>query len=168
MAVQDEKKTVAATGRRQFLLTASLAGTALAPERAAAAPGITGNIQDYGPATYVIDDTSAVADTESGKVVGYIRNGIRIFKGIPYAEIHSPEGRWVRAAKTRAGSGLCVTYPGEDCLRVNIWTPGLDNKKRQVLFWVHGGAYNNGSSMMSAFMDGGNLARHVATWWWSA
>ena len=192
MAVQDEKKTVAATGRRQFLLTASLAGAALAPERAAAAPGITGNIQDYGPATYVIDDTSAVADTESGKVVGYVRNGIRIFKGIPYAEIHSPEGRWVRAAKTRPwagkrssralgfvcppasttgndahldellfrGSGLCVTYPAEDCLRVNIWTPGLDNKKRQVLFWVHGGAYNNGSSMMSAFMDGGNLARH--------
>lgn len=32
-------------------------------------------------------------------------------------------------------------YPGEDCLRVNIWTPGLnDGKKRPVMVWLHGGA----------------------------
>src|SRR5258707_1065825 len=54
---------------------------------------------------WVIDDTSAVADTESGKVMGYVRNGIRIFKGIPYGEVLSPEGRWVRAAKVRPWGG---------------------------------------------------------------
>jgi para-nitrobenzyl esterase len=34
----------------------------------------------------------------------------------------------------------------EDCLHVNVWTPGLlDGKKRPVLFYIHGGAYNNGT-----------------------
>ena len=151
------------------------------------------------PDQYVIDDTSAVADTESGKVVGYIRNDIRIFKGIPYAEILSPEGRWMRGAKVRPwtgkrssraagfvcpptvnpgneapldevllrGSGNQPTRPGEDCLRVNVWTPGLDNRKRQVLFYCHGGGFNNGSSLMSAMYEAHNLAG-TATWWWSA
>ena len=176
-------------GRRQFLLTASMAGAALRPEHAAAAP--TGNLSGGSPTTYVIDDTSAVAETESGKVAGYIQNDIRIFKGMPYAEILSPEGRWARGAKTRpwagtrssraagfvcpeAGatnsyasdevlfrtSGACVRFPGENCLNLNIWTPGLDNKKRQVMFWCHGGGYNNGSSLMSAHYDFTNLARH--------
>ena len=32
----------------------------------------------------------------------------------------------------------------EDCLHVNVWTPALrDGKKRPVLFYIHGGAYNN-------------------------
>ena len=34
----------------------------------------------------------------------------------------------------------------EDCLHVNVWTPGLrDGKTRPVLFYIHGGAYNNGT-----------------------
>jgi para-nitrobenzyl esterase len=194
MAIKNENKTVAAIGRRQFLSTvsASLAGAALTPGRAAAASGTTSNLHGDGPATYVIDDTSAVADTESGKVVGYIRNDIRIFKGIPYAEIHSPDGRWLRASKARpwtgkrssraAGfvcpparainndapldevlfraSGDCATYPGEDCLRINIWTPGLDNKKRNVLFWCHGGGFVDGSSLESIYYEFANLAQH--------
>jgi para-nitrobenzyl esterase len=32
--------------------------------------------------------------------------------------------------------------PSEDCLRINVWTPGInDNKKRPVMFWIHGGGY---------------------------
>ena len=33
----------------------------------------------------------------------------------------------------------------EDCLHVNVWTPALDAKQRAVLFYIHGGAYNNGT-----------------------
>lgn len=191
MAVRNENK-MAATGRREFLLTMGLASAALGTELATAMPAEANHLPGDARDTYVIDDTSAVADTESGKVVGYIHNDIRIFKGIPYAEILSPEGRWVRGSKTRpwagkrssraAGfvcppatvssnqpafdealfraSGACVTRPGEDCLRVNIWTPGLDNKKRNVLFWCHGGGYNDGSSLMSTHYDFANLARY--------
>jgi para-nitrobenzyl esterase len=191
MAAGRKSTKVAVTGRRQFLLSASMAGAALMPDQAGANQGAPRNLPG-GRTAYIIDDTSAVGETESGKVVGYIHNDIRIFKGIPYAEILSPEGRWVRGARTRSwagkrssrapgfvcppasfvnndalldevlfrASGACVTYPGEDCLRINIWTPGLDNRKRQVLFWVHGGGYNNGSSLMSAHYDFTNLAQY--------
>ncbi len=50
--------------------------------------------------------------------------------------------------------------PGEDCLRVNVWTPGLnDNRKRPVLFWIHGGGYSAGSGQELKSYDGENLAR---------
>jgi len=34
----------------------------------------------------------------------------------------------------------------EDCLRLNVWTPGLDGGKRPVLVWLHGGAFAFGSA----------------------
>jgi para-nitrobenzyl esterase len=46
----------------------------------------------------------------------------------------------------------------EDCLHVNVWTQGLkDGKKRPVLFYIHGGAYNNGT-VNAALYDGTRLA----------
>lgn len=145
------------------------------------------------PQSWIFDDTTAVADTESGKVVGYVGNDIRIFKGIPYAEILSPQDRWTRGAKVRPWTGkrscrsagpacptsdftpsvlphdvealniwsdLERTYSTEDCLRLNIWTPGIDNKKRQVIVWCHGGGFTGGSSIMSLRYEAQNLARY--------
>src|SRR5579863_1440411 len=35
---------------------------------------------------------------------------------------------------------------GEDCLRVNIWTPEINgSRKRPVMVWMHGGGYSGGS-----------------------
>ena len=46
----------------------------------------------------------------------------------------------------------------EDCLHINVWTPGLrDGKSRPVLFYIHGGAYNNGT-VNAALYDGTRLA----------
>ena len=46
----------------------------------------------------------------------------------------------------------------EDCLHVNVWTRGLrDGKRRPVLFYIHGGAYNNGT-VNAALYDGTRLA----------
>jgi para-nitrobenzyl esterase len=49
--------------------------------------------------------------------------------------------------------------PSEDCLRINVWTPGLDNKKRAVMFWIHGGGMTSGSDNELRAYDGENLAR---------
>jgi len=34
---------------------------------------------------------------------------------------------------------------GEDCLILNVLTPGIDDKKRPVLVYIHGGGYSSGS-----------------------
>jgi para-nitrobenzyl esterase len=47
----------------------------------------------------------------------------------------------------------------EDCLFLNVWTPGVnDNGKRPVMFWLHGGGFTSGSDS-SALYIGANLAR---------
>jgi para-nitrobenzyl esterase len=49
--------------------------------------------------------------------------------------------------------------PSEDCLRINVWTPAADNKKRAVMFWIHGGGMVAGSDNELRAYDGENLAR---------
>ncbi len=47
----------------------------------------------------------------------------------------------------------------EDCLYLNVWTRGLsDNKKRPVLFWIHGGGYDQGAGGSVGY-DGAALAK---------
>jgi para-nitrobenzyl esterase len=49
---------------------------------------------------------------------------------------------------------------GEDCLRVNVWTPGVGgNAKRPVMVWLHGGGMTAGSGQELKAYDGENLAR---------
>ena len=47
---------------------------------------------------------------------------------------------------------------GEDCLVVNVWTPGVDGAKRPVLVSFHGGGFATGSGNFPGY-DGGQLAR---------
>jgi len=47
----------------------------------------------------------------------------------------------------------------EDCLRVNVWTPALDQKKRPVILWLHGGGYVNGNAVEQDGYHGENLSR---------
>ncbi len=45
----------------------------------------------------------------------------------------------------------------EDCLRLNVWTPGPDRHRRPVIVYIHGGAYSTGSGS-SPLTDGARLA----------
>ncbi|RFF37363.1 carboxylesterase/lipase family protein [Xanthomonas nasturtii] len=94
-----------------------------------------------------------------GAVRGYRDQGICVFKGIPYGgdtavrRFQAPlqETPWqdVRDASHfgAAAPQLKASEPtSEDCLFLNVWTPGLrDGGKRPVLFYIHGGGYTTGS-----------------------
>jgi para-nitrobenzyl esterase len=45
----------------------------------------------------------------------------------------------------------------EDCLAVNVWTPGADAKKRPVMVWIHGGGFSEGTAR-NTWYDGATLA----------
>lgn len=135
---------------------------------------------------YVINSSASAAATtvSSGRVAGYLENGIYTFKGIPYAEAgrfelaHAPQS-WQGVRSSRSYGPTCPQdvrtgweddasafyfrwndgFAGEDCLRINIWSPGLnDGKKRPVMFWIHGGGFAAGSGQEHPGYDGHNLA----------
>ncbi len=127
---------------------------------------------------------ATLAQTTCGSVAGYIDNGIFTYKGIPYAKAERfmppvPADKWEGVRSCRAYGPTCPQgkrmgwysdeqafsfnwndgFPDEDCLRVNIWTPGInDGKKRPVMVWLHGGGYSAGSGQELPSYDGRNLA----------
>ncbi len=113
-----------------------------------------------------------IAKTSAGRVQGATQNGIHLFKGIPYGADTRPRRflppvtptpwRGVRKALAYgAASPQASNEPNqsEDCLTLNVWTPALrDGGKRAVMFYIHGGAYSNGSGSAD-ITDGANLCR---------
>ncbi len=177
--------------RRSFLQGTAIAGAAaitgsLAAEAIVAEPAITGQ-EAAGATTFVVLDRANVVETTYGKVRGLQRNGIYIFRGIPYGNDTSGANRFMPAKKPEPWAGIrsalwfghtCPTVwrpdgdesqflfrndvgiMGEDCLVANVWTPGInDNKKRPVMVWIHGGGFEHGSDQELEVYDGGMLAR---------
>jgi len=115
---------------------------------------------------------SSLARTRSGRVRGIVDRGIQVFKGIPYGADTSsrrfmpalPEQSWTGTRDALAYGAVAPQSgsdgPGsEDCLFLNVFTPALrDGGKRPILFYIHGGGYNNGSGS-SPLYDGVNLCR---------
>ena len=50
------------------------------------------------------------------------------------------------------------TRQSENCLSLNVWTPGLDDARRPVLVWIHGGAFLIGAGSTPVY-EGQDLAR---------
>lgn len=123
----------------------------------------------------------ALVTTSRGAVQGYEHDGLLVFKGIPYAKaarFHSPEeaDAWTGVLDASSYGFVCPLLQNdrprgelyvphrfwpmnENCLNLNIWTPGLDSGKRPVLVWLHGGGYTAGSSIEHIAYDGANMSR---------
>ncbi|MDD5190793.1 MAG: carboxylesterase/lipase family protein [Dehalococcoidales bacterium] len=118
--------------------------------------------------------TDPIVKTQAGKIAGEKREGLYIFRGVPYAAPPIDEKRWLQpqpltpwagvketkkyaavAPQIQAPQGLWQVVAGqtqsEDCLYLNIWTPGLDNSKRPVMLWIHGGGFLEGASSQAGF-----------------
>jgi para-nitrobenzyl esterase len=122
-----------------------------------------------------------VVEVAGGRVQGVRRKGVWSFSGIPYAASPEGAGRWRPPAPPRGWTGVrqCDRFgptapqlPGlvelsfggepeehaEDCLSLNVWSPGIDSARRPVMVWVHGGSFTSGSGS-GGFYRGGTLAR---------
>ena len=129
-----------------------------------------------------------LVETAAGQLQGTRVNGVNVFKGIQYGAPTSgaarfkaprpappwsgvkhanaygpaaPQGASMLPATTQS-SGVSLVGNGstfsEDCLYLNVWSPGIDHSKRPVMVWLHGGGFSSGSGS-SPLYDGANLAR---------
>ena len=130
------------------------------------------------------ETSTPVVDTTSGKVRGEVSGGISAFRGIPYSAPAGGLNRFMPpvrpepwagvrevmaygpiAPQTSGGNGRGAASPiedstgreAEDCLVLNVYTPGVGDASRPVMFWIHGGGFVSGSG--GAAYDGTNLAR---------
>jgi para-nitrobenzyl esterase len=127
-------------------------------------------------------------ETTSGKVQGISNTGIKEFKGIPYGAPTGGKNRYMPPQKPASWTGvrecfghgqispqtlanlngdygmmiqwdLHVGGMGEDCLSLNVWTPGVnDGGKRAVMVSFHGGGFATGSGNGAGY-DGAQLAK---------
>jgi para-nitrobenzyl esterase len=115
-----------------------------------------------------------------GRLLGQRCGDIFNFKGIPFAKPPVGALRWRPPEPAEPWSGvrnatqfgpICPQAPtqieallggtlgmqSEDCLYLNIWTPGCDSQRRPVMVWIHGGAFVIGAGSQGLY-SGKHLA----------
>ncbi|HXY70706.1 MAG TPA: carboxylesterase family protein [Gemmatimonadales bacterium] len=114
-----------------------------------------------------------------GRLAGAVESGVDAFKGIPYAAPPVGPWRWRPPqpppgwSATREATSFGPVCPqrgtdrlvaranlprSEDCLTLNVWTPGLEpGARRPVMVWIHGGGFVQGGSSVPLY-DGAALA----------
>lgn len=132
---------------------------------------------------FICQKDNPVVCTKYGKLRGYCLDGNYVFQGIRYAQakrFRMPEEPecWDGVKNALAYGLVCkimehhepdheIRIPhrfwptSEDCQYLNIWTPSLEKEaKKPVMVWLHGGAFDDGSSIEHVSYDGENLSRY--------
>lgn len=136
-----------------------------------------------------IGDDIAIAETQYGKVQGYMSRDVYTFLGVRYGASTEGANRFMPPKEPEPWEGVmpALVYGycapqndpnyannagvwrdhwnysnlSEDCLFLNVWTKGLaDGKKRPVMVWFHGGGYAAGNGIEQDGYHGENLARY--------
>jgi para-nitrobenzyl esterase len=132
--------------------------------------------------------TYVEVETSYGKLRGTDVAGIKVFKGIAYGASTAGKNRFLPPARPATWSGVRDAFAfgqiapqvaadprseygrligwdkqpggmGEDCLVLNVWTPGIaDGRKRAVMLSIHGGGFTTGSGSTPGY-NGDPLAR---------
>ena len=124
-------------------------------------------------------ETGPRVDAPAGVAEGRLVDGLRVFKGLPYAAPPVGAARWTPPTPLPRWPGVrdagrfgpaCVqpkSGPGniyaddpasmsEDCLSLNVWAPA-QARSAPVMVWIHGGALSTGAGSETIY-DGATLA----------
>lgn len=127
---------------------------------------------------------NTIVETSAGKVEGLRGDDLYLFMGIPYASPPVGDKRWLPpepvepwtgVRQAQSWGGVAPQNPpeaeilsvlernieevqNEDCLYLNVYSPGLDDAKRPVLFWIHGGGFQGGAGSRPTY-EGNTLAK---------
>jgi para-nitrobenzyl esterase len=153
--------------RRKFLTDSSMVLAAIAGGSLVGASGIA----------WTLPTTAETVEVKTayGRLRGTRTADLVTFKGIPYAGPVSRENRFKAPPSLEPWTGVRDAFtPGppsfqpsprvdeppfsENCLALNIWTPAVDQRRRPVMFYNHGGGFVVGSGS-TWYQDGSNLAR---------
>lgn len=143
-------------------------------------------MKQYGmPVFGTVQEENPIARTTLGAVRGENREGVAIFRGIPYGGACEGARRFLPPVPAEAWSGIrnctrngyCAVQNGgsisgseglgsyfsggrpelfgvaeekqsENCLVLNVLTPGVDDGRRPVVVYIHGGGFATGSGTL--------------------
>lgn len=123
-------------------------------------------------------ETNPVVANASGIIRGVLEKGIAVFRGIPFAR---PAGRWASSTSLSPTTTVLEATangpvspqvegypelfpdgmpPADEfaCLNLNVYSPCIDDSRRPVMVWIHGGGYMTGTGSLGLH-EGHPLAR---------
>jgi para-nitrobenzyl esterase len=130
---------------------------------------------------------NTIVETSKGKLQGTEKDGFLVFRGIPFAQppvgdlrfrAPLPSQPWDGVREATHAGPMAMQIPlealdalfgrpreprrlGEDCLYLNVWTPGLEGARRPVMVWIHGGGFTSGGGSEPVYSGAALASRDV-------